>query len=728
MSDFNIEFEENDQQIKLEFEQIGGGAVKSVNGKTGVVVLDADDVGAYTKPTGGIPKTDLASAVQTSLGKADSAYQKPSGGIPAGDIASGVVPAVDNTLTVSGAAADAKKTGDEISDLKDGLTAVEDDVADVKEDLSEKISADAFDYGYLKSYNNASDWEQGLINITTGNNSPSSAALHAYAIRTKTYIDANALIAFIKHPNQYFRFSVFKYQTDGTFIESVSKQTELTVSAEYKYRLVMFHYKTVSLSNYTAITPAEYNEAGIFSDRNELVADVDTIFYHPVNVVNVDGHYYTTGDGVLHYNYANDFSCTSMIAVNPGNKMRITTACGDSVGVVGYDSNKNRISNIMETGGTALYQVGRGVLTTEITIPTDVYFITVSNVLASETNIIVETSNMKSEEMNPIIPLLIVPDTSERFLVYDRAENGKYLKHRFVKQYYTDTLSYGDGLSKTVVGADVWYSDLISDGTVSVMAGNFNFIHNIGNMEGHNGYVGAGHGCTVADWTIFKADGESFDPTATTKMTSCNEFDFIIKAKNYLIDKPNSPSESHAVPTLDSNGDPIVTSVNTINARMKANNEIEYRNRLIFKMDGIQFKECHGSMCEGYFSAFNNVIVSNSDESWNYLDSENDYAREKMNGTQWDIFAVGSKKALSVAMFGDKYKVENKLIQLDGSRNKITNTRSEIYRTGGARMKIYLMPVVCTISSENIADGATVETFNDGDILDVMSYRKISVS
>lgn len=34
--------------------------------------------GKYTKPSTGIPKTDLASAVQTSLGKADSAVQKPS--------------------------------------------------------------------------------------------------------------------------------------------------------------------------------------------------------------------------------------------------------------------------------------------------------------------------------------------------------------------------------------------------------------------------------------------------------------------------------------------------------------------------------------------------------------------------------------------------------------------------------------------------------------------------
>lgn len=65
----------------------GGGAVDSVNGQTGTVVLDAEDVGAlpdtttaadlgaYVKPSGGIPKTDLASDVQTSLGKADTALQ-----------------------------------------------------------------------------------------------------------------------------------------------------------------------------------------------------------------------------------------------------------------------------------------------------------------------------------------------------------------------------------------------------------------------------------------------------------------------------------------------------------------------------------------------------------------------------------------------------------------------------------------------------------------------------
>ena len=51
--------------------------VQSVNGKTGAVELTASDVGAgtYSKPSDGIPKSDLASAVQTSLGKADTALQ-----------------------------------------------------------------------------------------------------------------------------------------------------------------------------------------------------------------------------------------------------------------------------------------------------------------------------------------------------------------------------------------------------------------------------------------------------------------------------------------------------------------------------------------------------------------------------------------------------------------------------------------------------------------------------
>ena len=52
---------------------------RTVNGKalSADITLDASDVGAgtYSKPSGGIPASDLASAVQTSLGKADTALQ-----------------------------------------------------------------------------------------------------------------------------------------------------------------------------------------------------------------------------------------------------------------------------------------------------------------------------------------------------------------------------------------------------------------------------------------------------------------------------------------------------------------------------------------------------------------------------------------------------------------------------------------------------------------------------
>lgn len=54
----------------------GSGEVISVNGKKGEVVLDAEDVGAYRKPSGGIPASDLASNIRNILTNADNLYYK----------------------------------------------------------------------------------------------------------------------------------------------------------------------------------------------------------------------------------------------------------------------------------------------------------------------------------------------------------------------------------------------------------------------------------------------------------------------------------------------------------------------------------------------------------------------------------------------------------------------------------------------------------------------------
>ena len=55
-----------------------GSSTKYARGDHVHKMPTASDVGAYALPSGGIPATDLASAVQTSLGKADAAIPAPS--------------------------------------------------------------------------------------------------------------------------------------------------------------------------------------------------------------------------------------------------------------------------------------------------------------------------------------------------------------------------------------------------------------------------------------------------------------------------------------------------------------------------------------------------------------------------------------------------------------------------------------------------------------------------
>ena len=86
---------------------------------------------AYQVPSGGIPSSDMASAVQTSLGKADSAYQKPESGIPASDIASGVIPVLTDLIDDTAGDGDtnkvwsADKTAEEVTSLSSAIAPLE---------------------------------------------------------------------------------------------------------------------------------------------------------------------------------------------------------------------------------------------------------------------------------------------------------------------------------------------------------------------------------------------------------------------------------------------------------------------------------------------------------------------------------------------------------------------------------------------------------------------------
>ena len=313
--------------------------------------------------------------------------------------------------------------------------------------------------------------------------------------------------------------------------------------------------------------------------------------------------------------------------------------------------------------------------------------------------------------------IVVYKITDEKFAVRSYMDEGGYLTHTFKKVHAESTIG-----GVNYVTTDVWYAEFIQDKDGNnLMQGNTNFIHNI---IDHSGYVGAGDGCCVAIWSLFFVDGKEFDPTTMTAPLYGNEFRFTEKVKHYLSDGTHTTS---TIPVIV-DGSPVIESFNFIDYVLKGNNEIEHRNKLVINMDNIQFDECHGAMVACYPPYFTNVIINNKEMSWNAVDLDDNFAIIKKGGTNLNLKTNGFVRANEVIMFGDKYRVTNQLFQMDGDRNKITNIRPWFPPNTDNRIKLYMMPVVCSISAENIAAGESVETFNTGDEINVLVKRKIDVS
>ena len=92
--------------------------------------------GTYTKPSGGIPKTDLASAVQTSLEKADSAVQDVSGKEDKSNKVTSISSSSTNTQYPS-----AKVVYDELKEKQDEIDALVEENSTLKKQIpTEHIS------------------------------------------------------------------------------------------------------------------------------------------------------------------------------------------------------------------------------------------------------------------------------------------------------------------------------------------------------------------------------------------------------------------------------------------------------------------------------------------------------------------------------------------------------------------------------------------------------------
>ena len=166
------------------------------------------------------------------------------------------VPQVDNTLTQTGAAADAKKTGDEISDLKS-------DLSDIKNSVFELMTVQL-------------SWEHGTIDLSGADNA-SNTRVRTIGVRT---IGMNETVTAENGFKYVFRF----YKTDGTFAgysgwltgtNSVNDEAALVTGAT-KYRLVGAYSSDASTVSEEALA-AVANAITVVRKANKIDRLEDTL-------------------------------------------------------------------------------------------------------------------------------------------------------------------------------------------------------------------------------------------------------------------------------------------------------------------------------------------------------------------------------------------------------------------------------------------------------------------
>lgn len=325
--------------------------------------------------------------------------------------------------------------------------------------------------------------------------------------------------------------------------------------------------------------------------------------------------------------------------------------------------------------------------------------------------------------------VIIRPQYATSFMVDVLDEkSGEYIRYWFYHSTFTDTVEYGNGQTKTLVTYDVWLNNNINDENGNlIFQGNTNFIHAL-SEEGHIGHVGAGHGCTVMDCSQFFANGKPFNPATLANDIECTSFRFVIKAKHYKIDDSITTSASHAMPALDSNGNPIVTSEWVFDGTWTVNNRIEMTNHLEILQNNLTFRQCHaGMLCGFYPNIYNAMMNGRKGLFWNSTNGTQ-CIDESDSGVTFNAGVTTSLIADSATIFGLNYVAKQDIEQFNPVMYGKENVLAWMPPNGDNRLKMYMMPCVCTESTALIDEGKTVDVFNVGDSIDVKMVRTIKIA
>lgn len=488
-----------------------------------------------------------------------------------------------------------------------------------------------------------------------------------------------------------------------------------------------------------SIIKTHTNDINLLSEEIEKVVDDNNINTEVTK--SEKGKVINTGNGLavdISGQVYPDTEFSDFIAVMPNQKIKVTGWFGSQVGIAGYDSDKNYNSRLCDSSASSVFKKEYA-FDFEITIPENVYYIRScsKNSIDYKMSVCFNSSikkeiNRLNEEVEELkktdnvkkMYLKKVNNSTFNLYVYNQ-NSKKYTEHTFIHAYKTNKINGID-----VVTSDVWYPQSIIGDSKTIAQGNLNFIYMInavGDKQGENGHVGAGHGCVVAKWTLFLADGKPFLPTDDFDILEIETFSLKYYADCYAIDKANSPSGENGIPFVDENNSPKIANNHALDATYYDNGRIEHRNKLYIKRDGTSFAQCHAAMNSCFRPYFDKVLVPNDLEfTINRHWVDNGVQIDKLGSnintrTQSRIYC---NEVTQLGADNYPYLLKNTILNMNNEKQKNSNLYF-YYSSSPNWLKVYMQPVICTSNPEN--DPAKAEVFNNGDVIDILVKREIHV-
>lgn len=268
------------------------------------------------------------------------------------------------------------------------------------------------------------------------------------------------------------------------------------------------------------------------------------------------------------------------------------------------------------------------------------------------------------------------------------------------------------GSATDVVSSDYWNNLFVYDKDNNYIAqGNSNFITLV---YGEQYHTGDGHGNEVALFCKFIADGEelNIDNMNVGDIVECSTLRMIQKSNIYKLGGGTANEYDATYPELDENNEPIVNFRHYINMEFAIGNTVKIDNRLEILRDGIKFAQCHGAMLQCYFGDFTDVICNNSESTQNKIAS--DGTATVASGSSINLRSNGYQPATMAEMFGGDFYIKQTMLNSSGDNSK-TLIDFTFYQD---RLKCYFMPVSC---------GADGDVLNTGDFIHVLCERKIDI-